>query len=247
MEGGWHEQTKITTLEKVAEYMAAAGVTTFCITVGIDTGVNNRDPEQPPAFPRQIAQVEEATKWVEEHAATYNGSAAGGVHIVGASAGAHIALFAAMQMNKVTAGRVRSAVGLSGPYDLRKVAVEGPPKLFTSLKVAAGITEKELEEYVAGTLAEPKKAAVKAFLETYSVPTLIDKTTNPKLFIAHAEKDGTVFPKETEDLSAALIAAGCTVTTIILSGIGPHGFTMDGSVYEGEKMIQRFTNFVKTA
>lgn len=249
MEGGWHEQTKMPLLEQTAQKLANAGMAAFAVIVGVDTSLKYHDPAQPPAFPRQIEEVEEAVKWVEENCGKYNGTTTGGVSIMGASAGAQIALYAGMRMAHATPGRIRNLVGVSGPYELPKLTQEGVEGFFNlgSVSLAANTTQKKLEELVHGTgPAEPQKAEIKSFLELWSVVHVMDKATAPRIMVFHGEKDTIVRPFQTEELSAHLTALSIPHTSYYVPVSG-HGYTIGLSIPTGatQTVSQLYTAFLK--
>ncbi|HSA79637.1 MAG TPA: alpha/beta hydrolase [Geminicoccaceae bacterium] len=133
-------------------------------------------------FPTFVADGAAAVAWVRRHIGRLGGEPRQ-IHLMGHSAGAHIAALLALDQRYLAAagvepGTLASFVGLAGPYD------------FLPLTSA---TLKRIFE--ADDMAETQ-------------PITFADGSSPRALLLHGENDGTVLPANSERLAAALAAAG---------------------------------------
>ena len=149
-----------------------------------------------PAFEDDAAR---ALKWVQNHAAEYGGDTAK-LFVMGHSAGANIAALAVLDPTYAKAagatGRVRGFIGLAGPYAFRPEQTESVRDVFL------------------GT-GDLERARPITFVAAQHPP--------PPMFLAHGRDDTTVYPQNTEQMTAAARAAGGTVRDVFYDKIGHVG------------------------
>ncbi|MDS0297385.1 alpha/beta hydrolase [Halogeometricum sp. S1BR25-6] len=144
-------------------------------------------------FPAQIRDVRACLSWVRENAERFGGDA-DRVAVVGHSAGAHLAMLAALAPENAFGGEydpeptVHAAVGISGPYDLRADSDEdGVVRRFLG-----GSEEEVPERYAAAS------------------PVTHVAADAPSTFLLHGEADGTVPVESSEAMAARLEETGTT-------------------------------------
>ncbi|MDS0295914.1 alpha/beta hydrolase [Halogeometricum luteum] len=150
-------------------------------------------PSDEATFPAQIRDVRACLSWVRENAERFGGDP-DRVAVVGHSAGAHLALLAALAPEGPFGGEydpeptVHAAVGISGPYDLRADSDEdGVVRRFLG-----GSVEEIPERYAAAS------------------PVTHVAADAPPTFLLHGEADGTVPVESSEEMAAKLEEAGAT-------------------------------------
>lgn len=220
-EGGWHEQRMATLNNVMQGIQTTANMTTMAVQVTTDTPAN---AFQPPAFPTQIEQVEEAVLWAKANAAAFNANAAD-TTLLGGSAGGHLAVMTTFKMNKAHgATYIRGVAGLSCPLNLKALVPQALAGEFNilSLHYALNRTIKQFE-------TEPNEPALKLLEEQSSPFYNIDPPTAPKIWLATSEVDGLVPPAQTNEMVTALEAAGVPVTKKVHAG-GGHAFAYWASV-----------------
>ena len=137
-----------------------------------------------PAFMDDAAR---AAQWAAAHAGEF-GADANRLHLMGHSAGAHLAALAALDPRYLAAAGgpvppIAGVIGLSGPYDflpLREADVQdmfGPPALYPE-----------------------------------SQPINFVRADAPPMLLLHGLKDDTVWPKNSRNLATALQARGARAT-----------------------------------
>ena len=133
-------------------------------------------------FPTFVEDGAAAVAWVRRNIGRFGGEPRQ-IHLMGHSAGAHIAALLALDQRYLAAagiepGTLESLVGLAGPYD------------FLPLK---GATLKRI--FAVDDMAE-------------SQPITFADGNAPPALLLHGENDRTVLPANSEHLAAALDAAG---------------------------------------
>jgi acetyl esterase/lipase len=154
-------------------------------------------------FPTFVDDGAAAVAWVRANVAAHGGDPAK-IAVAGHSAGAYIALMIALDAQRLEqAGAprdtVKAAVGLAGPYDFLP--------LDDRLTIAAfGAAENPAE----------------------TQPVNFARADAPPVLLLHGDADTTVFPRNSENLAAALRRAGAAhVETIIYPGAGHVGVLLD--------------------
>ena len=147
-------------------------------------------------FPTFVEDGAEAIAWVRKHISAYGGDPAQ-IHVMGHSAGAHIAALLATDeryLDQVgAAGTINSLVGLAGPYNFTPKAqpfvdMFGPSEQYRRMQI----------------------------------PTFVD-ARDPPMLLMHGLDDGTVSPRETRDVVAAVSKATGCVEAIYYPGTGHAG------------------------
>jgi acetyl esterase/lipase len=146
-------------------------------------------------FPVFIEDGALALRFVVDRIARYGGDPRR-IHLVGHSAGAYNAMMLALDRRYLAAAGVspralRSAVGLSGPYDF--------------LPLEGAVTNATFGN--ARDLAQTQ-------------PITFARRDAPPILLATGSADTTVLPKNTQGLAARLRAAGAPVTVKVYEGLG---------------------------
>jgi acetyl esterase/lipase len=140
-----------------------------------------------------------ATRWALEHAAEH-GADARRVHLMGHSAGAHMAAMLALDRRYLTAAgvtedvRFAGVIGLSGPYD------------FLPLR------EADVQDMFGPEDNYPE-----------SQPINYVSAAAPPMLLVHGLRDETVRPKNSRNLAAALHNLGVSVTLTLYERIAHAG------------------------
>jgi len=135
-------------------------------------------------FPAFVEDGARAVRWTGDHIARYGGDP-GRIHVMGHSAGAHIAAMLALDRDYLD-GRVDLAgmIGLAGPYDFLPLEAAdlrdmfGPPERFPA-----------------------------------SQPIEFARGDAPPMLLLHGLDDDTVWPRNSRNLAAAIHARGGRVGT----------------------------------
>jgi acetyl esterase/lipase len=148
-------------------------------------------------FPLFIEDGAAAAAWVRDHGGEHGGDA-GAVHLIGHSAGAHIAALLALDRSYLAAAGVppdaiRSFVGLAGPYDF--LPLDDP-----TLELIFAVDDLAATQPI--TFAGPGA---------------------PPALLLHGTDDLTVRPANSERLAAALAAAGNRVELKLYPNLGHVG------------------------
>lgn len=145
-------------------------------------------------FPAFVEDGAQAVAWVRDHIARFGGKPEP-LHLMGHSAGAHIAAVLALDHHYLDdAGidrrAVGSLIGLAGPYDFLPLSSPKLKRIFAvdDLKVTQPIT----------------------FVDGGAPPTLL----------LHGRSDQTVWLRNSEHLASALDAAGVPVTLEVYDNLG---------------------------
>ena len=170
--GGWESGSK-GEFRFVGQALAARGFVTVIPDYRVYPEVR---------FPTFVEDGAAAVAWVRRNIGRFRGEPRQ-IHLMGHSAGAHIAALLALDQRYLAAagiepGTPESLVGLAGPYDFLPLT---------------GATLKRI-------------FAVDDMAETQPI-TFADRSAPPALLL-HGENDGTVRPANSEHLAAALAAAG---------------------------------------
>ncbi|MCK5778579.1 MAG: alpha/beta hydrolase [Rhodospirillales bacterium] len=147
------------------------------------------------AFPTFVEDGAKAVRWLTEHAGDYGGETKD-IHVVGHSAGAHIAAMIALD------GTYLEKVGLSQSVLGRWVGLAGPYAFYPSEIDYVSAIFQHLEDEDA---ARPI--------------TFVDGKSPPALLL-HGADDETVIPKHSRLLAARLNAAGVASAARFYDGIG---------------------------
>lgn len=133
------------------------------------------------AYPAFVDDTAEAIRWTIANIASYGGDPAR-LAVAGHSAGAYNAMMAVLDPRHGLEGRLRAAIGLSGPYD------------FYPFDVA--ITQRTF-----GAVADPESTQPISFAGPGS----------PPMFLASGDADTLVYPRNTVALAQRLRSAGVEV------------------------------------
>jgi acetyl esterase/lipase len=150
-------------------------------------------------YPAFLDDCAAAFTWTVENIAQYGGDPTR-IALMGHSAGAYNALMLILGERYLPAmglaGRVRAAIGLSGPYD------------FYPFDVPASIA-------AFGAVADPRSTQ----------PVNLTRRGLPPMFLATGDADTLVYPRNTVALARNLRAAGVAVTETHYPGLG-HAATL---------------------
>ena len=136
-------------------------------------------------YPAFVADAAAATRWTLAHIGAYGGDPAR-ISIMGHSAGAYIALMLALDGKYLgdARSRIKSVVGLAGPYDFLPLT---DPTLQTIFGTASDLATTQPITYADGTA--------------------------PPVLLATGRLDNTVYPRNTTLLAARIRAKGGKVET----------------------------------
>jgi acetyl esterase/lipase len=145
-------------------------------------------------YPDFLSDGAAAIAWARDHVSVYGGDPTR-ITVAGHSAGAYNAMMLALDPKYLQAAGVdphiiRAAAGLSGPYDFLPFRVKSTLDTFGQA---------------------PDPAATQPINHVTAAA--------PPIFLAHGDKDDTVYPKNTLALAAALTQAGDTVEVKIYPGL----------------------------
>lgn len=203
--GSWETQNEEVGEEKEALSLQEQG---FCVFSMNYTEAKKSQP----AFPIQVTDIEEAVKWIQEHASEYNGNSAL-LSIIGGSSGGNISLLA---VEKMAASTFRSSVTLSAitnfptiiTYEEERHAKGESAQLYQAIPQALGFA----------TIQEVTKAAAEEWSPTDHIPS-----TMPPCWIAGSHSESEVPFSQQAEMAAALEAKGQTPTLVEATG-GGHSF-----------------------
>ena len=174
---------------KFATWLASSGYVVIAI-----------DYRHAPAhrWPAQIDDVDDALRWVVAHAGEYGGDTSR-VVLIGRSAGAHLATYAAWITAPI---HLRGVISLYGPADL-VTSYEHPPR-----PDPLGVRAVE-EDLIGGPLAAFRNQYADASTITHL--STLPRVPPPSLLI-YGGRDNIVEPKYGQRLAVALSAAGGDVS-----------------------------------
>jgi acetyl esterase/lipase len=206
--GGWRTQTMETEQGADAKSLQLKGFTV------VDVNYDQDSPAQA-AFPTEVLDVEEATRWAISHAASYDGEP-GNVILLGGSAGGQLAAMAGEALDAATPGAVRGIVSLSGPMNFQVIVAMAENKEITDKSF---ITSVEQALGCPGNLG----ACSPAFEAEWSPALSIPASGCPAWLLLSSEVD-TTESRQASEMLARLRGAGCTATwRQVPTG---HGFSM---------------------
>lgn len=148
-------------------------------------------------FPGFVEDAAAATVWVEREVTKRRGTRPRAVFLAGHSAGAHIAMLLALDPGWITraggdaCAQAGAAVGLAGPYDFLP------------------LTSERLKQVFGPGPAGPE-----------TQPISFAGGGDPPLLLLHGTDDGTVLPRNSQRLAAAVNAAGGQATVKLYDGVG---------------------------
>jgi acetyl esterase len=175
------------------------------------------------AFPIQPEAIETGVLWVAASAAAYNGSAEKIVLLSG-STGGNISALACERLDEEAPGAVKGCVDLSGPSNLVTLAALARQE-FQEGKGAA-------DEFIGWALGCPGlPAGCEAAMREYSPVEHVPAAGCPPWYLAAGNHDLPGFLNQTDEMQAALTAAGCPVTVKIAEK--GHAFGYWGTVRAG--------------
>ncbi|WP_297636017.1 alpha/beta hydrolase [uncultured Clostridium sp.] len=187
-------------------------------------------------FNLQTTEVKDAIRWVYKNSEEYNFNT-NSIGIIGASAGANLAMLAAYSDNDKFVGneslkdyssKVNYVVDLFGPTELSSLSENGE--------------SKELLEAVNKKEANLKtKAALKDYMDTYSPINYIKKGL-PKTLIIQGKDDKIVPYSNSVDLYDKSKEVGNDVNLILLNNMG-HAFT-NINEKQTKEVIYKLLNFI---
>ena len=167
--------------------------------------VNYRtDSASQPAFPDEVTDVVDGTEWAIAHAADYHGNPAD-VNLIGGSAGGTIAADAA----ELLPGQVHAVVSLSGTNDLATALA-----YWTQTPGKTGKLHVKNITQALGCTA----AACAAPAAAWSPATRVTSADCPAHWLVLNERSEEQPVPQADELTAALGAAGCTVTEDVMDG-----------------------------
>jgi acetyl esterase/lipase len=157
------------------------------------------------AFPNEVADVVAGTQWAVAHAATYNGDPTD-VNLIGGSAGGTLVGDAAEAMP----GQIHSVASLSGTNDLGAA--------LTYWESVAGPTGSLHVKNITRALGCSTKTCTAAIEAPWSPARSVTPADCPARWLVLNENAEEQPVAQADALTAALQAAGCTVTETILTG-----------------------------
>lgn len=145
-------------------------------------------------FPTFVDDAAEAVAWVSENAGAFGGKT-NDIHLIGHSAGAHIAAFLALDdsylKNAGTNRRILGRwVGLAGPYAFYPSEVRSVRDIFSDTP------------------------------EDQARPIMFADAGTPSALLLHGADDTTVLPKNSTQLAKALRDVGVKAHTFMYEGVG---------------------------
>lgn len=152
-------------------------------------------------FPAFVEDAAAAFAWTRAHVRDHGGDP-GRIFVAGHSAGAHMALLLALDPHYLqaageTPAAIRGVTGLAGPYSFDPLATPSVKAIF---------------ETVPDVNAARPVARVRA--------------DAPPALLLHGGDDGTVWPKNSSDLAAALRAVGAPVESRVYPGVSHAGIVL---------------------
>lgn len=179
-------------------------------------------------YPAQIEDVRNSLSWLREHADQYH------IHpnkiaVIGASAGAHLAVLLAVQ--EETSSYLCAAVGIAGPYDLTRGYLNSDKQ---------NPKEGEAVRYLLNNLLGGTPET-KADLYQHASPiTYVSKDRKlPAIQLIHGEQDTLVPIEQADWLSEKLKASGAEVDYLRIPDANHGGFGKDQN-----KHIQSMLGFL---
>lgn len=146
-------------------------------------------------FPDFVSDIAAALKWVQTELVGEGGAAK--IVLVGHSAGAHIAALLALdprylEAEGLSTDIIKGWVGLAGPYAFDPIKTKSTTAIFAP--AADDVSQAQ--------------------------PVTFARGDGPPALLLHGDKDGTVYPWNSEELEKAIKAVGGRVTYKPLSNIG---------------------------
>jgi acetyl esterase/lipase len=200
--GGWSKGDK-KAISRLALALQKLGFAAFNINYRLDSsGVL--------AFPMEVEDVENATRFAMAHAAEYKANPAN-VIIIGGSAAGQLVGSAAERMNAATAATVRGVITLSGPFDLPKML-----KDFREGKLTSSLAA-DVKQAIGCTTLTSCETPEKQALATEWSPALQPAKPCAPWLIFNSEHE--VMPlDQPAAMTATLEREACPVTEKIIPG-----------------------------
>jgi acetyl esterase/lipase len=200
--GGWSKGDKKST-SRVGLFLQKAGYAGFNINYRLDS-------KTVVAFPMEVEDVENATRFAIAHAAEYHANPAN-VILIGGSAAGQLVASATERMNAATAGTVRGVVTLSGPSDLPRMLQD-----FREGKLSSPLAADVKEAIGCTTLTSCETPEKHAFAVQWSPA---DQPTTPCAPWLIFNSETEVMPlDQPAAMKATLEKEGCPVTETIVPG-----------------------------
>jgi acetyl esterase/lipase len=205
--GGWNMGSR-QSFHKFMRQFVASGYSTVTIQYRLSPVAKH---------PAQVEDIHAALKFVRENAARLHADPQQ-IILMGASAGAHLALLAGLPEVSGTSF-IRAIIDLSGPTDLRDWRMSANAD--EALRKTTGKTSEDLLELLLGSKERTGK-----MIESASPITLVRRTSPPVLVI-HWKDDQAVALEQAERLVAELKKAEVKHEFVVLEGRG-HAFNGPG-------------------
>ena len=148
-------------------------------------------------WPAFVEDGAAAVQWTVANIAAHGGDPAR-IAVMGHSAGAHIALLLALDRRWGTAGNIKAAVGLAGPYDFLPF-------------LAGGAADKAM-----GNAADLNDTQ----------PIHFARKDAPPVLLLHGEKDTTVLPRNSQRLANAITDLGGRAQVKLYPGVTHIGIVL---------------------
>lgn len=172
-------------------------------------------------FPLFVEDAAAAVAWVHREIAARGGDP-DRIVVAGHSAGAHIAALVALDRRYlrtagVSNGAIAGLVGLAGPYDFDPLKYSGIRPIFEDTEDLATVR-----------------------------PVTFARRGAPPALLIHGTDDGTVRPRNSEELTRRLLASGASARYLPLAGVGHSGILLSLSqpFRDRAPVIEEITGFV---
>ena len=201
--GGWSSSVKTNDETKTARGLQKAGFAVFFANYRSSSDTTS-------AFPMEIDDIANATQFVIRNASTFNANPAR-VTLLGGSSGGQLVAMAAERLDGSSPGAISSVVTLSGPFDF-------PLLISHWLSTGGPVGDLHLNHITDALGCASAGVCPVAVENQWSPDKQVNASNCPGNWLIVNETSELMPVEQAKAMTAALHAAGCTVSESIPTG-----------------------------